>query len=41
VENNSKSVLPIEAPRRATVKRSAQSAATARDAYYRNAWENT
>jgi len=40
-ENNSKSATAIEAPRRTPIKRSAQSAATARDAYYRNAWENT
>jgi hypothetical protein len=41
VETKSKLAPPIDAPRRAPVKRSAQSAATAQDAYYRNAWENT
>ena len=41
VENQSKLASAVDAPRRAPVKRSAQSAAAAKDAYYRNAWENT
>ena len=41
VENKSKSAPAIDAPRRTPNKRSAQSAAAAKDAYYRNAWENT